>query len=249
MDDNKMLDDEIHELHTKISELKWKKSVSMIGTITSSIISILGTALFYAVVREFTLPFVAFSSFFPMLSFYSYKVKGELKKANEKKLKHLQKIKQDGLVRDDDLDKTRVSQLEKLEKKQKVSNRKVHLAAFTGLLNGLGGFLACGATFVKPSMVYLSLLGMLGFGISSIVENKNFKKMLQYQTRVDNLKNDLVYGPIYGHPKKKKEKVDEVVSSNSKAIVNPNYLDEVEQYVNHLGDIDVIKTSFQKVKK
>ena len=73
--------------------------------------------------------------------------------------------------------------------------------------------------------------------------------MLQYQTRVENLKNDLVYGPIYGHSKKKKEKVDEVVSSNSKAIVNPKYLDEVEQYVNQLGDIDVLETSFQKVKK
>lgn len=246
------INEKIKETNYDISDLRLKKVLSMISVLGLGACAIAGTNLIAATFSELALPFALFSSFFPTAFLDHYFCKSNVKKALEKKVDHLSKIKKEGISKSEALDKKRTNQIIHLEEKQEYLKGPIDLASVIGTIGGLAWVLGAAATLFNPIAAWVSYAGMLGFCGGCIAEHNCMKKFYEYQTRIENLKDDLIYGPVYGHKTESKVKPSKLQENEQKgkrkSIDNSHYSDEIEQYVEQLDGKGDEKSSYQYKK-
>ena len=253
MKDNRMLDSKVSENEDIIKENGWKRFANLFICLGIAGISYAAGFMFYPILEELLIPFVLFGTLFPLAGSYMFETKTDRMNEAKKRIRHLDKIEQEGIHKTKKLDEKRAVQISNLEDKQSRLVGRINgatAAVGVGSLAWLGDMVA--SIFVQPAL-WASIGGLLTIALGLNGTSKNLKKYLEYQTRIDNLKDDLLLGPLYGYTEKDKDNelidVQKEQLTKSKAIVNPTYESAVEQYIDGLENQETITKPQQKIKK
>lgn len=248
MRDHQMINDKILECRSKIMNLNWKQVFTILGTVGFGLLTVFLATLLSTTYTELFLPISISSAFLPVACFTSFLDSRSKKQALRERISSLQDMKENGITKNDELDKKRSLQIGKLEAKQKDNQISIRKCSSIGILSSLIWFLGCGLALAKPNAILMTIPGVAGFLGACTWDHKLTKKFLKNQNKLDSLKEALLLGPLY----KKEEKVDikemEENLQEGKAMVNPLYLECVDQYIQSLEKNNDNNFSFQKVK-
>ena len=250
-----MIDEKIADYENESFDLDANCILAVImGTVVGAACIGLG-ALIRPIFPELLLPASMFGAYFPIAGTLSCIRNANLRKENDKRVRHLEKIKREGIKKNDRYDQKRYQKIQELDElKDDLDNPLAWTSAVkTG--GTTGWIIGSLASVLVPEAMWLTLLGLVSYTIAGIRSNKDQKSKDQYQTRINNLSEDLFFGPGYGYDpdKQSSRKIKTSMKTSgkdlAKAIANPEYSDDVDDYVERLGDTETIVIPNQKVKK
>lgn len=246
MKENRIIQNKMEENEYEINSNTWKRLAGIVGTVVLTGASFTAAAALHAFVPELTIPLVLFGAMFPIAGACYTKCKEEQKNSAIKQNEHLKKISNNGIIRDDTTDQKRSILISSLEEKQsELFEKMTNKSIVAGL--GITTWLIGSAISLVATPAILATIG--GLIVSTAAMNglaKNEKEYFDYETRVENLKNDLFLGPLY--------KVNRPNYSTSTSASKPNpatnqiYNKAVDEYVERLGSNRGTTISKQKTK-
>ena len=246
MKDNRELYEE--QIDSNKSKRFWSIVLGFLGTA-----GIFTGALFLrGILPQLFLPALALGAGAPIASVFQSQLAKIHKKAAEKKLDHLDRVHKQGIAKSDALDQARVKKIEELEKA--IGKEDADMDANSWITAaGAAVWIVCtaaGAVF-QPAL-FGSLAGLMFMGASTDDILEHEAKKSELETRVENIKNDLVLEHTYGYPAKgtstRVATKDVATNAKAKAIPNPSYEAQVDAYIKGLESSKEIEKPFEKVK-
>ena len=253
MKDHRLIYDKMQENADMVYENQWKKVSTIIIALALAAICYISAYAFFTTAVELTLPLALFGSFFPLIGSYIYDERNDSICEAEKRNQHLEKIRKNGISKSNELDRKRTNQIANIEDKKDSLLGKINAyaaIASIGSISWIGGSIA--TLFFHPAM-WAALGGILvtSFGLHGVLKNE--RKYKKYETRIANLENDLLLGPIYGVEPVNKTSYEKSISSEhsrkQKAIANPAYESMVDELMKQLEIIEDEYHPNQKIKK
>ena len=253
MKSDKMLNEKTAEYENEIFQLDVKRISNLLIFLAIGGISF-ATGHFLHLLGNFQTAFTLFGSYFPALGIHLFRHHGNAKEEAKKRVHHLEKIKREGIKKNDTYEKKRFEKIEELEEQQEKCITPINVEILFAILGSIAWIGGAVTSALFPAAMWVSLAGILTCVISSICANRDEKKFAQLQTRIDNLTDDLFFGPMYGYNPDKKKTNQKTISAsfekeNVKAMVNPEYEKEVQEYIEGLGREREEVIPNQKVKK
>lgn len=237
MKKNDIIYDELNKISDIEAAAKENKLYGNIGCSALMILENIAILPLWASNPVTAIAFEIVAAYMILPMYYINKESKEKLNNAEKEKKHLLKIMQGQIPSNENYDKKRLKRIKELEKaietlknKERKNNKYSIFTLFSTLL-GVGVV----ATSITSLGLILSIAGLLA-AIHSFNEGLQIiNEKLSLETRIENLKRDLMYGSIFGYdPSKKSHKINNNSSTNStkKYLKNPTYSPEQEDYAN-----------------
>lgn len=246
MKETKLLRNKMEENKTEIEECEKKMLAGGAGAVLVTGATIAGAFILNTFVDGVTIPLLLFGSMFPIAAFNYVKLKGEQIKSAKIQNNHLRKIKTEGIERNDELNKKRSNQIANLDEKKYALQEPMQMHTLLTSLGIVTWVLGTAASWVTPPAILASIGGLTITTVALNKLSKDSKKELEYETRIENLQNDLLLIPHYGV-----EQQGKVSSSQNTSMGNDpskTYDKELDEYLERIGTPNYSSVPVQKTK-
>ena len=226
------------------------KRLITVGIILCSILTLISFNAACMLIPNFTdiaITLGLFGSAFPIYGIYHTISQSNLLRREKKKLKHLHKVKEEGIPLSDSLDNKRALRIHELEeeKSSRISNLVDEVIGGISASFWLVGLLA---SLVSTTAVYATIAA-LGVGLFSAIKGGiDENKIQKLQTRIDNLQEDLALESVFGYPLKSSPQ--KKAFKSKKPVIDESYSKEVADYIEKMcHEETVYDKPKQKMKK
>lgn len=155
-------------------------------------------------------------------------------KYDKKSLKHLEKVENEGIKKNERLDKKRQNKINELSREIKKSKKKVIIEEVLEVLLLAGVCITSIPSFIFPRLLGVALASLTSLAAIGIKKTFDEKELHELMLRCENLENDLYLGEFFAtsdeHQDKEKIKVETETRSNEHEKVHEErYIDYKEK--------------------
>ncbi|MBR3211146.1 MAG: hypothetical protein IKF71_04345 [Bacilli bacterium] len=256
MNDSRIINNKIAENISEIKQSRLKKLAASVGAILLTGTACMATVAVHAMIAEFTLPALLLGAIVPIAAVGYARCKNSQIKSARTQNKHLRSIYSNGVAQSPELTRKKSMQIAKLEEKQQ--DIYDSLTTDSALMAGgiAGWVIGSISSLVATPMVIATVGGLVTFAIAVNKIAKDENKLYECDAHIENLKNDLVLGPIYKPRKTNNQNTTGMNRPpmksrpmNNQTQNNNRYAKAVDDYVERYSTLSSQLPPRQKIKR
>lgn len=206
MNKNVILENRIEEIENETDAVKGKIARDIAIAILSAVGLILPGMLLKNIFINLSYPFFSLATIIPSLTLYDISVRNKSIKENDKEIQHLKNIGIKGIKKSRQHDEARYNKIEELKDLQYKTASKDKIYSVLSSIPAVGWLVASAASFLIPEALIASLISVALISVGCIASSKKEKEVLELETRIRNIENDLMLEPIFGYTASSKTK-------------------------------------------
>lgn len=226
----------INDLKETIKKLKSKKVWTMI-------VGLLGTtAIFTAgfflkgIYPNLFVPLMLTGAGIPIFTVLDSEEAGHKALELEQRVDHIEENDRMGVARNDRIEKKKVAKANKLENEYEEVRKRMSKRNISFALTALVWIAGTVGSIVYPPAMWAAIAGLLSLSATSGCEIIDDSKIHELSAQIENIKTDLLMGPTHGYDPEYSvdgeiQIAKEEELTNGKAIANPEYEKEIDQYL------------------
>lgn len=250
MNKKEVLENKIIEIENENSDIKGKIARDIFIALASAIGLIIPAFVLKKIYLDLSFPLLSAVSIIPTMILYDVAIRKNMLDQNKKQINHLKNIDKKGIKKSKKLDEARYEKIEELKNSQDNMIKKDKLLSYLTTLPIVSWLGASALTLFTTNAFIVSLASVLILSGISIASAKKEKEILDLDTRITNIENDLMLEPLFGYSKTSNNESTKKVEERKKTspTVEKVKQDNESLVERYLRDLEKMKSQEEKGK-